>query len=364
MLRRPTGLIPPLAVTMAVTLAVSAVATLAPAAAMTPTVSQRESSATVQSQLRGARVEAAPWASIVLDRRLSMGRPATTIDTADRAAVVAAYRTELQPLLSLRTGWTGSVATCDPGTVSARNQRAVRRAVNYVRGMAGLMPVTMDPDLSVMSQAAALIMLANSTLTHTPDSSMTCWTKAGSDGAGHGNLTMSWGYEERKAPTGARAVVGYMTDSGDNNTPVGHRRWLLYPGLKVIGNGDTTAGNSIYVVSNRWRTVAPSWVSWPTAGFFPRELEPEGRWSVSYPKADFSGASVQITRGSTVLPVSVYPTHVGYGENTLVWEVDLPSAYLTSAKDITLRVRVSGIVMPSGTTVTKSWRTTLVTAAA
>jgi len=288
------------------------------------------------------------------------------IDNADRASVISSYQQWLQPLLAVPTEWNGDLSACRAGQPSEQSQAAVLSAVNYMRALADLPPVRMSSELSGKSQEAALIMAANRDLSHQPPSSWLCWSKEGYDGANNGNLALGWGYGpgQLARTTGARAVVSYMEDPGPGNELVGHRRWLLFQALAEIGNGDTDTSNSIYTLGKSRRKAARSWVAWPTAGFFPAELEPAGRWSLTYPGADFSRAKVTVTTPEGEVPVDLAPVRNGYGDNTLSWDMRLPDAYLADpSADYPVTVKVTGIRL-GRKKVTKEWTTTLVKAAA
>ena len=290
---------------------------------------------------------------------------ADPVNTQDRAAVVASYQTQLQPLLGIPTGWDGSLQECRAGEPSAQSQDAVLSAVNYMRSLAALPEVTLNPDLSRKSQQAALIMAANDIISHDLARSLRCWTEAGYAGAKNGNLALGFGYGPGSlaSTTGPRAVVNYMDDPGQGNGLVGHRRWLLYQSLAEIGNGDTDTSNSIYVLGDRRRNPARIWVPWPTSGYFPRELEPGGRWSISHPRADFRRAKVTVTTPQGKIEVRAYPVAAGFGDNTLSWDMDLPPAYASDpSADYPVTVKVTGIRM-GGKKVTKEWTTTLIKAA-
>jgi hypothetical protein len=200
-------------------------------------------------------------------------------------------------------------------------------------------------------------MAANGWLNHHPPSTAACWTAEGYDGASHGNLS--------PARTGPRAVASYMTDPGANNGSAGHRRWLLYQQLWAIGSGDVAQNNSIYVLGPRLITGTTQWAPWPSAGFFPRELEPDGRWSLSYPGADFTRAAITVTTPDG--PVNTVPPVVddGAGDNTIVWDMALPHWLGNGNWDITtdypVTVTVSGIVI-DGKVVDHTYTTTLVRA--
>lgn len=288
---------------------------------------------------------------------------------ADRATVVADYQRTMEQLLAVPTGWSGNTQTCEAGAPSETSQTATLAAVNYVRGLAGLPTVTLDPEKSHKAQASALIIAANNVLTHTPHETSRCWSTAGYTAASRGNIIINRGFTPApnrpalSAATGPRAVLNYMADPGPANADVGHRRWILFQGLRSIGNGDTLNSNTLYVVPDVYqKQKGTTWVSWPTAGYFPREMEPQGRWSLSYPNADFSNARVTITSADGPLPVTQHPIVNGLGDNTLSWEVDLPQTYrddLVSDYSVTVTVRE---IRVKGKSVEKTWTTTLVQA--
>lgn len=300
---------------------------------------------------------------------LFLGIPAASagevpINPGDRASVVNGYQAWLAPLLLVPTGWDGDLHECRAGSPSAENQQAVLSAVNYMRTMAGLAPVRLSEKLSKRSQDAALIMAANDIITHDLPDSARCWTKDGYLGAKNGNLALGYGWPPGSLATvtGARAVVSYMKDGGVGNGPVGHRRWLLFQKLAEIGSGDTDISNSIYVIGTDRQQSSPTWVAWPTAGYFPRELEPAGRWSLTYPHADFRRAQVTVQTPQGSIPVDQVRIRNGYGDNTISWDMQLPPEYAADdASDYPVQVQVTGIRV-GGKKVTKEWTTTLVKA--
>jgi len=106
----------------------------------------------------------------------------------------------------------------------------------------------------------------------------------------------------------------------------------------------------------------PRWVPWPSAGYFPAPLEPDGRWSLSASNAhtDFSGASVSVTDAAGQrYPVKTYPVVNGFGPRTLVWQVsDLRRPAV--GENLAYSVRVSGIRRYGERIPTVSYTVTLV----
>lgn len=261
-----------------------------------------------------------------------------TIDTSSMAAVRDAYRNWFLPSQGTAS-WTGSTSSCNPGTSSAATQDATLSAVNFFRAMTGLEPVSFDPALSSKAQAAALIMAAQGALSHSPPRTWRCWTQAGFDGAAGSNLYLG--------VAGSQAIAGYMTDPGPSNTVVGHRRWLLHPEALTMGAGTTDRSQALFVFgADRAPTSTPAWVAWPSAGWFPSQLEPAGRWSLSSSDdANFDGAFVSVTDafGQPVPITTTYTPSYGYGDDTLVWQM-AGNARSTGLVNRTFNVTVSGIV--------------------
>lgn len=273
-----------------------------------------------------------------------LGPPAPAAAVEQTPAVAAArdaafdeYQSSLKSALDVPMSWNGTVDPCNPGAPSAAAQSATLQALNYLRRLAGLQPVAFDATLSARAQKAALIMHAQDDLSHDPPSSWRCWTQEGRDGAATSNLYLG--------VTGAAAMTGYMHDPGASNYFVGHRRWILYPPTRTMGSGSTSSANALTVIGGARDDTdkGPGWVPWPTAGHFPTQLEPAGRWSLSAPDqvTDFTAARVSVTRGGVALPVRLEPVNNGgYGNSTLVWQVDLGAL---AARDQDYAVTVSGI---------------------
>ena len=278
-------------------------------------------------------------------------RSAAIIDRGSRSSVQAAYRTTLVPALAVAPTWSGAVNGCVAGAASAATRDATLQAVNYFRAMAGLAAVTFDPELSATAQEAALMMSAKQALSHAPDPTWPCYSTVGAEGAKNSNLYLG--------RSGASAIAGYMVDPGAGNAVAGHRRWILYPPQTQMGSGSTADTNALYVfAAPGQRPSAPTWVSWPPAGFVPVQIEPGGRWSLSANDevTSFAAATVTVTAAGSPRPVTVNTVVDGYGDNTLVWQVD--TGYAVGQADGTFHVSVSGIVR-NGVTIPYEYDVTL-----
>ncbi len=302
---------------------------------------------------------------------------AAIINMNDRAAVVNAYNTRLVPALSVPSGWTGNLATCNAGTTSAAYEAATLQAINYFRAMAGLPDnITFNPTLNAKDQQAALMMNAQGQLSHFPSPSFACYTADGAEAAGKSNIALGI--------AGASAVAGYIEDSGSNNTAVGHRRWLLYPPQAVMGTGSTTGlkqvviggqtfningGNAIWVIGNTTtRPTNPEFVAWPPAGFVPRQVA-YPRWSFSLNRdafsanaPNFAGATVTMTRNGQNVPLTLLPqdnsVNGTFGDFTIVWEPQGLN-HFAGMPDTTYHVVISNVIV-GGTARTFSYDVTVI----
>lgn len=302
--------------------------------------------------MKGVCVRIARWiaalTAVVMVAGFNAGGPAhanprqatPTVDPSNAESVRAAYR-RLQDLTHLPHAWSGNVDSCDPGSTAPGYDAASGEAINIVRAMAGLKPVTFDAELGNKARQASLVMLANKTLTHAPDPSMKCYTADAREAAGRSNLAFG-------AP-GANAILAYMEDGWHNNEPVGHRRWLLKPETTVMGVASTNKTNAVYAIGTRQGNPSRPWVAWPTEGYFPSEMVPRQhsrRWSLSAGAAwtyNFTKAKVSVTDESgRSLPLTVLEPVSGYANDTLVWEMDPPPA-VTGPGVAVYTVKVSNI---------------------
>lgn len=252
--------------------------------------------------------------------------PGLAIDTASREAVRMFYKGAYSLSDNVAINWTGMHASCTAGITDQLYQNAVALRINWFRALAGVpAAVNLYGPYSAQDQQAALVMSANNSLSHTPPSNWHCWTQTAYDAAGKSNLSLG--------AYGPDAVVGYMRDSGSNNSAVGHRRWLLYPQTQNMGSGDVPAGtfnggnvygaNALWVIDSNYGGTRPAvrdgFIAWPPKGYVPYPVV-FGRWSFSYPNADFTNATVTVTRNGVSIPISKETlANPAYGENTLVW---------------------------------------------
>ncbi|HET6584548.1 MAG TPA: CAP domain-containing protein, partial [Nannocystaceae bacterium] len=126
--------------------------------------------------------------------------------------------------------WSGSVASCTPGDITASARENALRVTNLYRWLADLPPIETDPARDQLAQACALMMDANDQLSHDPPGSWTCYSDDGADAAGSSNIAST---------AAVYAVDLYMVDPG-NPTTLGHRRWILSNSIGPTGIGSTS----------------------------------------------------------------------------------------------------------------------------
>ena len=309
---------------------------------------------------------------------------AAPIDTTTRATVVTAFNSIYTANKAVPANWTGNTAGCNAGVTDDAYAIATIGNANFYRNLAGLADVSRITDATVVARArqAALMMAANGQLNHTPPASWNCYTANGAAGAGGSNLSLGWGTgpgsgaATASMSAGAGAIDGYMNEEG-NGTTLGHRRWILNQAQVGFATGDIadlTDGNyssnalRVFAASGessalfQTATVAnPKWAAWPSPNFVPYQLMPQapnlswgepanpsgpyGYWSISYPGADFSAATVAVT-DSGGISVTTDRTNLpgGYGDNTLQFVPHLPpSDFHNGMADVSYKVVVSGV---------------------
>ncbi len=309
----------------------------------------------------------ATFSTLQFQKRAILGDSAGfEIDTSEREQSRNAYNALFSASTSVTAEWDGNVANCDAGSTSAAYKQAIQTRINYFRAMAGVpATISLNTTYNNKAQQAALIMAAQGDLDHNPPTSWSCYTADGAEAASKSNLSLgNAGYD---------AVFSQMRDDGSNNAPVGHRRWLLYPQTRQMGTGDVPAtsthnsANDIWVIdsatfNNPRPLTRETFISWPPAGYTPASLA-FNRWSFSLPGADFSAASVEMTRldNSTSEPLIIeYPTSgsgAGAGEPTIVWNPSNIDATNIS-DDTSWEITISNFLV-NGNAMTESYQVTL-----
>ncbi len=160
--------------------------------------------------------------------------------------------------------------------------------VNFLRWIAGLEPVALNPLYTLRSQNGALLLAANDALTHTPDRPEVmddALYESALLGTAQGNLAkFNWMRPEILLD----GIEYFARDDGSMNLAVlGHRRWLLNPCMAETGFGlaNSMSGMSyvvMYAVDGGNADADWAQVCWPAPGAFPVELmRGTIAWSVS-----------------------------------------------------------------------------------
>lgn len=305
------------------------------------------------------------------------------VDTSDRQDVVSFYHAVYAASEGYqnRIAWTGnytSTAAGAEGTVSAAFAGDVERRVNFFRALSGVraeVRVNSGATVNILpgdafkpdpattkaaaSQRSALMIIrtypGNGGLSHNPsNSNTTAWTPAAWNANKNGSLALGY--------FGPGAVDAYLKEDvmGTSawNVDVGHRRWILCQWSSDFATGDTpgnfnSAANTVRPPSNSLYVIPktseldydpdPVFAAYPSGGFFPAPLN-SPYWSLSYPSADFSVATVSMKDASSnSVATNVVSRSVGFGDNSLVWQVPAAVAAKTAASDIRWNVTVSNI---------------------
>jgi hypothetical protein len=271
-----------------------------------------------------------------------------TLETSVRRASRNFYNAVYSASNGVNSDWMGNVGNDVAGTTSTSFQNAIALRVNVLRAFAGIpAAITLNSSWSTEDQQAALMTSANDALNHSPPSTWTDYTSAGAQAAGNSNLYLG--------QFGPDAITGYVQDPGSNNAEAGHRRWVLYPPTEQMGTGDLPASGSyksanalwVFDSSHPYPSLRDGFVAWPPEGYVPYQLI-FPRWSFSLPGADFSSATVTVTRsGSNVATTIVSSTDNGYGDNTLVWTLagapDGTADYPATSSDTPYSVNVANV---------------------
>jgi uncharacterized protein YkwD len=262
-------------------------------------------------------------------------------DGGDRSPTATCSRWKADTANLSEGTWSGSVSACTVGDISAEGRANALRMVNLMRWLADLPAVTTDDTSNQQAQACALMMTANDDLSHSPPMSWECYSAAGANGAGSGNIS---------SVPGVESVLSYMVDPG-NATTLGHRRWILSNGLGPIGLGSAGAGGaSCMRVFGGKGKADKAWMAWPPPGAFPlqaykdrynRVLDDTG-WSIQS-DLDLSDVQVTITSGGQAKPVTVTELEPNYGSKDAISII--PDGWKAAAGS-TYSVSVTGAAMP------------------
>ncbi|MBP7830618.1 MAG: hypothetical protein KA248_11945 [Kiritimatiellae bacterium] len=256
------------------------------------------------------------WCALAL--LLPSSSLALTVDNFDRESVRDFYN-DVYLAPDAPINWTGDDDNCIEGTTSQAFKDDVLLRINYFRRMAGLAEVTFDAAYNARCQKAALIRsrYTGDESPHYPQPSWPCYTAEGAAGCAESILYQGY--------YGWTAVSEFMRDRG--SPECGHRRWLLFPNNRKMGTGDipdagATPASAIQAWDSHNGEVPPphglGYTAWPPAGYVPYQVV-YAYWSFGYYQADFSGATVTMTKNGSPIFVTLETPTASPGEETLVW---------------------------------------------
>ncbi|MDB5296200.1 MAG: S-layer protein, partial [Phycisphaerales bacterium] len=153
----------------------------------------------------------------------------------------------------------------------------VTRLYRYLSGVPW-QNVVLSPSDTVEAQHGAVILQKIGSLTHTPakpDGMDDAFFKLAYAGCHKGNIHQG----QTHILSGIR---GFMDDSDASNIAgIGHRRWILFPGLRRVGFGWSGGFMTMHVIDGSHDIPAFQYVAFPGEGYYPRQLvEPHYAWSV------------------------------------------------------------------------------------
>lgn len=285
-----------------------------------------------------------------------------TVNTNDRNAVVSLFNTVYLPARNNSNhGWTGASSGCTAGTLNAQFVTDSLTTLNVFRAMAGMPSVTFGNPRSfptsgsgnVDCQQAALMLHAAGTLSHNLPPSSSCWTSAGNAALGTANLAGGL-----VGPGGMELLID------DGNGDLGHRRWMLHEPQLQMAMGSTSTYMVLDVqgpmsTGNRTRFSA-----WPPAGFVPYQWAYDS-WSFAVPGqnqdpfnsqtwADYSNATVSVTRNGVAVPISVRTPGqcIFCYDNAIAWTFNPPIPRNGGMNDTPYVVTISNVAHTAQSTYT------------
>lgn len=182
------------------------------------------------------------------------------------------------------------------GEISDESLSTALAMFNQVRYIAGLTPVTLDASYNELAQASSVVNAANNKLTHYPTQPAGMpdeMYRLGANGSSSSNIAM--GYENLNKGI----VRGWMEDGDPGNIDrLGHRRWILNPGMKKTGFGMAGRYSAMYAFDGAFDAKIKG-VIWPAQEMPVEYFGSIYPWSYSYgSKLDASKIQVTMTRVS------------------------------------------------------------------
>lgn len=165
------------------------------------------------------------------------------------------------------------------GKLSQSSIENALNALNFVRYIAGLNPVTHDEELEEYAQAGTTLLQKVGYLSHRPEQPSGVSDEFyGKGWIGTSSSNLGNGYSNLAKAT----VAGWMVDGDEGNIDtVGHRRWCLDPHMQATGFGHSGTYTAMWVFGGNtsYEDYRYDYISWP-GQVMPVEYF-KGPWSVS-----------------------------------------------------------------------------------
>lgn len=288
------------------------------------------------------------------------------IDTQSRAEVLDFYWTVLRaPYPSI--GWTGSLASQDPGTTSEAWRVREYSQLNAYRALAGLNAIDEDPTLLPAQQKGALVMALNQRVEHRIDTSWIGYNDEARAALASSNL---WAPTGMVRPPEDGFTDGFVHDAYSTDPIfVGHRKDLLEWKLEKTAIGSALTVSSFETVAWTAFTVTrPSirstptgaYVAWPPSGVVPKALirarpsDPTNtapfRWSFQlpwegWPGADFTKVTITARSANRAVPIIDLQKHPYNAQWT--WCFAASDVDFNQPDDQKIEITVSGVAVPN-----------------
>lgn len=164
------------------------------------------------------------------------------------------------------------------GELKQSERQKVLDMVNTIRRLHKLAPVEYHYDSDIDTARASLVLSVRGELDHFPKKRWKHWSQEAYNGASTSNLGMQWSSAMRGAvPNSSSYIYQWMIDHSVES--LGHRHWIMYPGLKYISFGRADGGKA---------SVAALKVV-----FGKKQSAPESTRFIAFPQGDYPASFIR-----------------------------------------------------------------------
>lgn len=225
--------------------------------------------------------------------------------------------------------------TCTTATMSEEAKDRALNIINKIRELHELSNLVYDHTSQTQVEEAALYMLANETITHTPTILNKCYSTNAKNGAGSSNI-----YSGGRNTDSFSHFSGWLTDTSDisKDRVLGHRRWILNPFQYYFSYAQAygySAMKTFYFSGGNSSSPTVDFVAYPYEKYPYLLFESGASWSftvIEYKSSwydnkhtYFSSAAISVKNKATNAKLSIsnkITNYDGYGiPNILMWNV-------------------------------------------